>query len=1396
MVKNDSGQTDAIVQVFVNDLLGKPTGPLDVTDINKSSATISWKPPKYDDGCKITHYIIERKETIHNQWVAATSFCKDTTFTCQGLNKGGEYLFRVMAVNENGQSEPLVGKNPIVAKPPYDKPSAPGVPNKTDISGDFVNLHWEKPQSDGGFRIQSYIVEKRETGSEAWQRVNVAYCPSTQINIINLIKDRQYEFKVFAVNDAGLCPSLQNTGYIKIKNLRITHPVFIIVQKKRMAVENKNTIFTCTVMGVPKPAITSFKGVEELYDSGKYSMIKDGDTYTLTIFEVFGKNADEEKIEIGDHFEVEVRERHAILTTQGVSKLDSGPYNTTSKHELGIDSKVIKMQISDCPDLPRFPIVELVGDDFVTLSWKAPLWDGGSTITNYINEKREPTIDSWVLCGTTRFLMYQITGLNPNRDYVFRVFAENMFGKSGPSEKTQKITTKPSEKDRRRKGCQTDDSGRRIRGKEEMNKESVAVKKSTKEEESITVKNTVEDKPKQSIIKKDVIEEKRKGSIVIEEPKKKLSLKKSREKTPQPTDTGAKQKTTKEVKENEMEIKKTTIIDDKRKDSITVEKPKKRLSIEKSREKTPTDNGVKQLQKDDIGEYSVASDKGIECSCNVEVKEVEKKPELRLTQTDYQVDANHLFSIEIPYKVQGTRTSNVLPKLMRNGEPVSTKDVDIVIKEDKIIITFKKPTRESSGPYDFSLGNSQGESKTPLKFNFVDVPSPPEGSLDVTDVFRDRCKLAWNPTKDTGGLPPLYYVVERQDLSMRGGWVEVGTTPDCNMDVTDLAHKKEYKFRVRAVNKKGASEPLTAPKTYLAEDPYDEPSKPKGVEIVDWDRDHVDLKWKAPEKDGGAPIEKYIVESKDKLSADWVTALEVSGNQLEGKVVPPAIKEGQQYQFRVRAINKAGPSEPSDPTKNLIVKARFVKPFIIGDDLKNLVVKKGAIIKYDIQYGGEPAPEVKWAINCVDIKQSSRISIENTPKNTLLLIKQAVRADSGKFTLTLTNGSGTISKCADVVVLDKPTPPEGPLVVEVVFTESAKLKWKQPKDLGRSELKGYQIEKMDVDSGRWVPVGEVGPNANSFKCEGLTRVKKYKFRVKAINKEGESEPLETDGPIVAKNPLEEPSKPGNPEVVDYDNTKVDLKWTAPEKDGGRPVECYIVEIKVKFCNDWKEVLRTPYAKPEVSVKGLKENSSVQFKVKGVNIAGPGEPSEATEPHVVKDRNQKPYIDRTNLKNTTIKADRSHIYDDDRGEPPTTVVKTFSNDSIKLSDNLNIKIENIDYHSELTVSKATREQSGKYKTTATNRNVSDSVEVELTVLAAPSRPEGPLEVTDVHKEGCKLKRKPYDDGGTPIGCYEVKKMDEETGRWVPCDKTKDCQMQVSNLVPERKYKLQAVKKKAT
>lgn len=51
---------------------------------------------------------------------------------------------------------------------------------------------------------------------------------------------------------------------------------------------------------------------------------------------------------------------------------------------------------------------------------------------------------------------------------------------------------------------------------------------------------------------------------------------------------------------------------------------------------------------------------------------------------------------------------------------------------------------------------------------------------------------------------------------------------------------------------------------------------------------------------------------------------------------------------------------------------------------------------------------------------------------------------------------------------------------------------------------------------------------------------------------------------------DEPSKPGNAEVTDWDLDMVELQWTKPEKDGGSPITGYIIEYKDKFSKDWSK----------------------------------------------------------------------------------------------------------------------------------------------------------------------------------------------------------------------------------
>ncbi|CAG9796113.1 unnamed protein product [Diatraea saccharalis] len=728
------------------------------------------------------------------------------------------------------------------------------------------------------------------------------------------------------------------------------------------------------------------------------------------------------------------------------------------------------------------------------------------------------------------------------------------------------------------------------------------------------------------------------------------------------------------------------------------------------------------LEMEDDGEILCESGK-LSSSCKLTVKKGESKPAIDCPG-DFYGPAGQPFVIEVPYKVTGTRQTPVEAKLWKDGKALPIKEVEAVVEQEKVLFKIKKPTREGSGKYQIKLSNAQGEDSKDVTITMQSVPEPPE-NVEVAEVFQTSCVVSWKPPKDDGGSPLVKYIIERQDLSLKAGWDNVAEVPigqPTKFKVEDLIAKKTYKFRIRAVNKIGSSEPGLFAKPVLAKDPWDEPSKPKNVELVDWDKDHADLKWQKPDNDGGAPITGYVIEYKEKFGKDWVKGKEVPGDSLSA--TQDGLKEGCTYEFRVRAINKAGPGEPSDSTKPIIAKCRFVKPYIIGDGLQNLIIKKGQVITFDIKYGGEPEPEVKWMKGEEEIRDDGdRITIDKYERNTVLTVRKTTRPDSGKYKLVLTNSSGTCESIADVVVLDKPNRPNGPIEVVDVRAEKATVKWQKPDDWKGSDITGYTLEKMDMDTGNWVPCGETGPEPTEFQVKGLTPNHKYKFRVRAVNKEGESEPLETDGFIVAKNPYDPPKAPGKPNIVDYDNMSVTLQWEPPLDDGGRPILGYVVEKKDKFSPDWIEVVKTNDTKTEYKVEGLKEKMVYQFRVKAYNKAGVGDASQPTDNHLCKHKNLKPRIERSTFKSVIIKAGRTHKWSVDvTGEPPPEMSWSWR-ENIKLVNTERIKIENKDYHTDFTIVNAVRRDTGKYTLRAENCNGFDEETVELTVLSKPSSPKG-------------------------------------------------------------------------
>ena len=94
----------------------------------------------------------------------------------------------------------------------------------------------------------------------------------------------------------------------------------------------------------------------------------------------------------------------------------------------------------------------------------------------------------------------------------------------------------------------------------------------------------------------------------------------------------------------------------------------------------------------------------------------------------------------------------------------------------------------------------------------------------------------------------------------------------------------------------------------------------------------------------------------------------------------------------------------------------------------------------------------------------------NDAKQANLKVAKAVRGDSGKYELILQNCKGEIRVPIEIEVIDKPTAPEGPLVVSDVFDNRASLSWKKPLDDGGSPITNYVIEKLATGRNDWQAV--------------------------------------------------------------------------------------------------------------------------------------------------------------------------------------------------------------------------------------------------------------------------------------------------------------------------------------
>merc|ERR1711902_88206 len=80
--------------------------------------------------------------------------------------------------------------------------------------------------------------------------------------------------------------------------------------------------------------------------------------------------------------------------------------------------------------------------------------------------------------------------------------------------------------------------------------------------------------------------------------------------------------------------------------------------------------------------------------------------------------------------------------------------------------------------------------------------------------------------------------------------------------------------------------------------------------------------------------------------------------------------KGQEYQFRVIAINKAGRSEPSVASRPKMAKEADLLPYIDAKTLRDVKMDAKDRLKFDVPIFGEPAPVATTSLRMTRVYQS------------------------------------------------------------------------------------------------------------------------------------------------------------------------------------------------------------------------------------------------------------------------------------------------------------------------------------------------------------------------------------------------------------------------------------------
>ncbi|KAH9498301.1 hypothetical protein Btru_006486 [Bulinus truncatus] len=501
-------------------------------------------------------------------------------------------------------------------------------------------------------------------------------------------------------------------------------------------------------------------------------------------------------------------------------------------------------------------------------------------------------------------------------------------------------------------------------------------------------------------------------------------------------------------------------------------------------------------------------------------------------------------------------------------------------------------------------------------------PSAPE-HLRAEKIDKDSLTLVWSPPEDDDGTITKYILEQR--LADSDQWektAEVSGKTKWFM-VKNLPPGQSLVFRIFAENPAGRSEPteLSSPVSLKVVK-----EKPKAIKkapsIDEIGETFVNLSWMPPESDGGSPVTGYILERVDMSGRSWLPVTKQPIKETSYKV--SELKNNLTYEFRVRAVNAVGTSEPSPSSEPFMCghKIALAAPKFITE-FDDLSVPVGQDAKFTCQVIGLPTAEVSWYRNYREVYDGRKSWIRHEGLNHTLIIKNVEFSDAGDIECQARNRFGAVSIRAKLHVLAAPQidfPDSYGKGLRFCRGDTIKVRMPitgTPTPL-TSWTKGREILEIGSRKGR-VDIAETNLHTTLIIEDCL----KSDEGVYTLTVENQLGTATVDVPIAV---VEPPDPPKKPEIKEADKHSVELTWSRPDYDGGSPITGYVVERRDPITGIWRWALATPDS--YCTVACLEEHGEHRFRVMAENRFGVSEPSEESE--MVVTREALPNIDYDEL----------------------------------------------------------------------------------------------------------------------------------------------------------------------